>query len=131
MRAAALALALAAIGCGGGGGGDGTPDAAPQGGSCTGVNAPGNAKKVGEYCTRQGGQCADNGVGNATICAIDFDPDPTSTATFCTKACFDELSCGPDSICIGDRPTSTTKGCVPVSCKPDWYGDAGLPDSGP
>jgi hypothetical protein len=126
----ALALALAALtGCGGDDDAGTVPDSA-VGGSCTGINAPGNSKKVGEYCTRRGGQCADNGAGNATICAIDFDPDTTSTATFCTKSCVDELSCGPDSVCIGDSPASQTKGCVPVVCAPDWAtGDGGLRDA--
>jgi len=122
-----LALMISAPGCGGD---DDDTTVADAGPSCTGLSAPGNSKKVGEYCSKRGGQCADNGAGNATICAIDFDSDPTSSATFCTKACVDELSCGENSVCIGDSPTSTTKGCVPVVCAPDWATpDAGTRDA--
>ena len=61
----ALTVTMCAPGCGGGDDDDATvADAGP---SCTGLSAPGNSKKVGEYCTKRGGQCAKNDTGTATI----------------------------------------------------------------
>ena len=134
-RLSGLVAALALAACGGGGSGatpdgGGQRDAATSATSCNGVGAPGNAKKVGEYCSKAGGQCGANHAGNgeATICAIDFDTDPTSTATFCTKTCVDATSCGADAVCIGGSPGALPPfGCVPLVCAPDWA----KPDAGP
>jgi hypothetical protein len=97
---------------GGGGGGSGA--------HCVPTDAAGNEQGVGRYCSKGGGQCLENGGGKATICAIDFDSDPNSSSTFCTKVCQTTADCGADAVCAGDSPTSATKGCVPLSCAPDW-----------
>lgn len=87
---------------------------------CVPLDAKGNAVGVGRYCSKGGGQCLENGGGNATICAIDYDSNPDSDTTFCTKVCQDDASCGADAVCVGDSPDAKTKGCVPLSCAPDW-----------
>ncbi len=132
MRRLALVLALTALSACGGDDDDApavdarVADSGAQITPCVPVGAPGNVKKVGMYCTRGGGECARNGAGNATICAIDFDSNPEADTNFCTKSCVDALSCGPDSVCIGDRPNATTTGCVPNSCAPSWAFDGGI-----
>jgi hypothetical protein len=92
---------------------------------CVPYDAAGNALGVGRYCSKGGGQCLQNGGGNATICAIDYDSDPNSDSTFCTKVCQDDASCGPGAVCAGDKPGAATKGCVPLSCAPAWAKDGG------
>jgi hypothetical protein len=97
---------------------------APSGPPCVTEGTKGNEKGVGEFCSKGGGQCADNGSGNAVICAEDF-----GGPGYCTIPCVDASSCGSGSVCTGDSPTSKTKGCVPVACAPAWALDGGAPMS--
>lgn len=97
---------------------------APSGPPCVTEGAKGNEKGVGEFCSKGGAQCADNGSGNAVICAADF-----GGPGFCTKPCVDQSSCGTGTVCTGDSATSTTKGCLPVECAPPWALDGGAPVS--
>lgn len=75
--------------------------------------ATGNSKNVGAYCSPGGGQCAQWGSGNATICAIDVDP---KGANFCIKlGCKSHDVCGEQACCTG-RVGNPIKACVPIGC---------------
>ncbi len=73
----------------------------------------GNSKNVGAYCTPGGGQCAQYPAGNATLCAIDLDPDGDN---FCIKiGCKSHDACGEQACCTG-RADNPIKACVPIEC---------------
>jgi hypothetical protein len=98
--------------------------------------AAGNSKHVGAYCSPGGGQCAQWGSGNATICAIDLDPEGDN---FCIKVgCKSHDACGEQACCTG-RVDNPIKACVPIECVAETPGvcppipgleDAGTGDAG-
>lgn len=95
--------------------------------ACVPCGAQGNELHVGEYCTKGGGECDDNGIGkNAVLCAIDFRDD---APPFCTRACRFNSDCGSGAVCTGDpKDSKVPTACVPVACA---AGSAGIePDAG-
>lgn len=80
-----------------------TVDAAP---ACAEPGAPGNAKGVGKYCTKGGGECQGNG--SATMCTVDFDD---SAPPFCTMFCLGDGDCGDLATCEGE---GFQMGCTPT-----------------
>lgn len=93
--------------------------------------ATGNSKHVGAYCSPGGGQCAQWGSGNATICAVDVDPDGDN---FCIKiGCKNHEACGELACCTG-RADNPIKACVPIDCVSEIDGECppipGLEDAG-
>ncbi len=90
---------------------DGTPhtlggDAAGQG--CADPSDTGNAMGVGEYCTQNGSECADND--GATFCLAPFD----ASSNFCSKiGCDTDADCGTDATCVQQTAGSA---CVPDKC---------------
>lgn len=102
------------------------PNCAVDGG-CVPCGARGNELHVGEYCTRGGGQCDDNGIGgNAILCTVDF--QPTAPVAMCTRVCRFNSECGSNAICAEDPMDPSQKACVPTACAP---GHPGIePDAG-
>lgn len=130
MRRLGLLLVLSALGaaCGddtgsggtgatGGGGSPATGGAAsggasegggPPAASCTQPGDLGNELGVGEYCTPQGGQCADNDT--AQLCLADASQDEW----MCTRiGCTAETDCGTGAGCL---ITDDGSACVPCAC---------------
>ena len=82
--------------------------------SCVKPCDEGNERKVGEFCSKGGGECEDNFEQGAIFCTVDNDD---TTDSFCTKPCEQDLQCGANARCSGDPANPTgPKGCVPVQC---------------
>jgi hypothetical protein len=93
--------------------------------SSSGANTPcvqpgdeGNERKVGKYCTVNGGECVNLGLGNAYACTVEHD---ATAMPFCTKACIQDSQCGAGAVCVGDPDpdggmNAGLKGCVPSAC---------------
>lgn len=97
----------------------------PADAGCVTPCSAGNSLKVGQHCTRGGGQCNANlSGGKAPFCTTDFDKD--AGLSFCTKPCSVNADCGEASICTNGGQGGS-KGCVPASCDPS---DPGTPDAG-
>jgi hypothetical protein len=101
-------------GSGGSGGGEATPP-----GSCAQPGDKGNANGVGEYCTPNGGQCAN--FPKAPLCLADLGQDQW----MCTRiGCKSGADCGDGAGCVIEKQGSA---CIPCSCAPDGLG---CPDAG-
>jgi len=92
--------------------GDGVPSLIDGGDTqeegCMEPGTPGNAVGVGEYCTPDGGQCADNE--GANFCLATFDP----ASNFCSIVfCTTDEQCGEGATCYQDEMGSA---CVPLEC---------------
>jgi hypothetical protein len=76
----------------------------------------GNALGVGEYCTTEGGQCADNAA--ATTCSDALNGALVVTSYLCTLVCDADTDCGPDASCRCPLLQSGGQicGCIPDSC---------------
>lgn len=76
---------------------------------CVPEDAPGNDQGVGEACTTDGNECADNTA--ATACLAQFDAE----ANFCTFFnCTTDEECGEGATCE-DRMGAML--CIPLSCQ--------------
>jgi hypothetical protein len=82
-------------------------------GGCIACGAQGNEIKVGEYCTPGGGECDDNGPGNAILCAADF---REYSPPMCTRVCQRDDECGSDAVCRSDPNDANARACVPNTC---------------
>jgi hypothetical protein len=97
----------------GGGGGDDGGSPSPPGTCLPNPGSSGNAKHVGAYCTPGGGECNKWGSGNASICAIDVDPQGDK---FCILiGCKTNDDCADKACCTG-RADEPVHACVPLGC---------------
>lgn len=89
---------------------DGSPvQLGGDGPGCVPTDAPGNAEGVGEACTVDGNECADNTPAN--LCLAQFD----AQANFCTFfGCTADAECGEGANCINQMGVDL---CIPTSCQ--------------
>jgi hypothetical protein len=94
----------------------GDAGAGQSGPPCAAVDAPGNEKGIGKYCTKGGKQC----TGSASICIADYSSG--AFGDFCTTLCNDDSTCGSGATCLGQ---GGPKVCIPTSCLGGSAADAG------
>lgn len=77
----------------------------------------GNGYGVGEYCTTEGGQCADNA--RATTCSDALNGSLIVTSYMCTLVCDATTDCGPGASCRCPilQTGGQICGCIPDSCQ--------------
>jgi hypothetical protein len=76
---------------------------------CVPEDALGNAQGVGEACTVDGNECADNSPANT--CLAQFD----AQANFCTFfGCTTDADCGEGATCVDQMGVMV---CTPTSCQ--------------
>lgn len=84
----------------------------------------GNERKVGQSCTKGGGECGEFDLINAWLCTADHGE---TGLQFCTRPCVDDSDCGSGALCRGDPsdPDGSNRGCVPTACIGDEDLDGG------